>query len=262
MNRHRQQPLRPETPSSQTSAAQAIPLATSAALSAWLLSQSFPPDMTSVGLLLLLAVGLTLLSRSPLVPALLFLTQAVVAVSESSSLRSTVTFHDQLIAGCLLILLLSLQRYLQIPEPAQLSKIRKQMAGRLRFLRQFPATRGPRTHGTMAFRSTVGGGEFLLLAVRVVAAVVIAAWLLAFVPVNLRAPDDVALIPTAHRTIKLGIILCVGVIVLNTLFNWAAWRRLPPRAARLFLDSQLTEWCGHEIRTILRLEEKRKRRRV
>jgi hypothetical protein len=244
------------------SGAQLVPLATAAVLSAWLLSQSFPPEMASGGLLLLVVVSLTLLFRAPLIPALLFLTQAVVAVSDGGSLYSTLTLQDQVIAGCLLALLLSLQRYLQIPEPPRLCDLRKQIAGQLNLLHWLSTLRRSRSFESPTFRSSAGGAEFLFLAVRVIASVVLTASLLALIPHDPHAPDDVALIPTAHRAIKLGLVFCVGIIVVNTVFNAISWRRLSPRAARLFLESQMTQWCGSEIRTILRLQDKRKRRRL
>ena len=248
----------PEALPQAADAAPVLPVAIIAAVSAWLLSQSFPPELSTIGLLLLLAVGAMLLFRSSLVPALLFLTQAVLFVSDRGSLEPVVTIEGQIVAGSLLVLLLSLLRYLQLPEPAQLRELLQQTFDRFR-LPTWLAIRREKEAAT--FQGSPGFGELLLIGFRVVAAVVFAAWLLALVPVNPEAPNDVALLPTAHRSIKLGVGFSVAVIVLNTILNSIAWRRLTPRGARLFHYLELTEWCGREIRVILRLEEKRKRRR-
>lgn len=249
---------RPEGPLQAADANSVLPLAIVAAVSAWLLSQSFPLELSTIGLLLLLAVGATLLLRSSLVPALLFLAQAVLFVSDRSSLQEVVTLEGQIVAVSLLALLLSLQRYLQLPEPARLRELLQRMFDRFR-LPSWLVIR--RERESAAFQSSAGFGELLLLGLRVIAAVVFAAWLLALVPVNPEAPNDVALLPTAHRSIKLGVGFAVAVILLNTILNSISWRRLAPRSARLFHYLELTEWCGREIRAILRLEEKRKRRR-
>jgi hypothetical protein len=248
----------PENLPQVTDANSVLPLAIVAAVSAWLLTQSFPLYLSTIGLLLLLAVGATLLLRSSLIPALLFLTQAVLFVSDRSSLQAVVTLDGQIVAASLLALLLSLQRYLQLPEPARLRELLEQTFDRFK-LPNWLIIR--RKKETTTFRSSAGFAELLLIGLRVIAAVVFAAWLLALVPVNPEAPNDVALRPTAHRSIKLGVSFAVAVIVLNTILNSIAWRRLTPRCARLFHYLELTEWCGREIRAILRLEEKHKRRR-
>lgn len=248
----------PENLPQVTDANAVLSLAIVAAVSAWLLTQSFPLYLSTIGPLLLLAVGATLLLRSSLVPALLFLTQAVLFVSDRSSLEPVVTIEGQIVAGSLLVLLLSLQRYLQLPEPTRLRELLQQAFDRFR-LPSWLVMRREKEPAT--FQGSAGFGEVLLIGFRVVAAVVFAAWLLALVPVNPEAPSDVALLPTAHRSIKLGVGITVAVIVLNTILNSIAWRRLTPRGARLFHYLELTEWCGREIRAILRLEEKRKRRR-
>lgn len=235
-----------------------VPLAIAAALSAWLLSLTFPPGLGIAGVLLLLTVCSTLLFRSTLVPALLFLTQGVLFVTDQRSLRSVVTTEDQVIAGSLLVLLLSILRYLQIPEPPRLRDLLGQISERLR-LPGWLAIR--RTKQPVTFHSSVRAGELLLIGVRVIGAVVIATWLLSLVPNNPQAPNDVALKPTAQRAITLALGFAIVVIVFNTLANSVAWRRLSRRAARLFQHSVLTEWCGREIHTILRLQEKQKRRR-
>lgn len=241
-----------------TGSAPIVPLAIVAAGSAWLLSLSFPLELGIAGVLLLLTVCSALVFRSALIPALLFLTQAVFFVTDQSSLRSTVTFDDQLIAGSLLVLLLSLQRYLQLPEPPRLRELLQQISDRLRLPNWLSFHRASEP---VAFHSSVGTGELLLIGVRAIGAVVIASWLLTLVPNNPQAPEDVALIPTAQRTIRLGLGFAIVVILFNTLANSAAWRRLSPRAARLVQYSTLTEWCGRDIHTILRLKEKQKRRR-
>ena len=252
------QKLSHETPATATGTAPAIPLAIAAALSAWLLSLTFPPGLGIAGLLLLLTVCSALLFRSTLVPALLFLTQAVLFAADHSSLSSVLTVEDQFIAGSLLALLLSILRYLQLPEPTRLRDALRQIPDRLRLPRWL---RPRRTKEPVAFHSSVGAGELVLIGARVIGAVVVATWLLRLVPNNLRAPNDVALIPTAQRTIRLALGFAILVIAFNTLANSVAWRRLSPRAARLFQHSVLAEWCGREIHTIMRLQEKHKRRR-
>lgn len=250
---------RQATPLPAAHVAPVVPLAITAALSAWVLSRSFPPELEIAGLLLLLIVGSTLLVRSTLIPALLFLTQLVMAATEQGSLRHHVESRDQIIAGSLLALLLSSQRYLQVPEPARLKRLLKQFSDRLP--RWLSLSRSPTTPEQTTFHASSPASDILLIGMRAMAAVIVATLLLELVPNNLRAPDDVGLIPTAQRTIKLSLGIAVAVILINTLFNSVAWRRVSPRAARLFLHSELTEWCGREIRTILRLEEKQKRRR-
>lgn len=252
-------PLQRTPPSSTVTA---VPLMTAAVLSAWTLSQSFPPEVPLAGLLMMLMVGTMLLLHSPLTAALLFLSQLVFAVTERGSLDATVTFYDQIIAGSLLLMLMSLQRYLQRPQPVAVRRTLEQVSSRLRLPRWLRLAPAAPTGSDPACLDQHAVRETMALGVRVTAAVVLAAWLLTGVPIDLRAPDDVGLIPTAQRTIRLTITIALVTVVANTLFNGLAWRRLTPKAARLFHQATLTDWCGRELRTILRLQEKKKRRRT
>ncbi|MBI1311879.1 hypothetical protein GC176_11350 [bacterium] len=249
-----------ETQASPVPGSAIVPLATAAALSAWLLSRGFPSELTIAGLLLLLIVFSTLLFRSALIPAGMFLTQLVLTVTERSSLHDRVDLWDQVTACSLLVLLLSTQRYLLLPEPAALTQWRQQLAETLRVPRWLRLSRRSPSTDQIAWRRSPHVSEFLQMAIRVALAVVVATWLLGLVPNNLRAADDVGLIPTAQRAIRLSLGFAVVTIVFNTLINAAAWRRLPLRAARLFLRAELSDWCGSEVRSILRVEEKHKRR--
>ncbi len=250
-----------DSPAQATSVVAIVPLAVAASLSAFLLTTRFPPGGELVSLLILMMVAAVLLARSMLIPLLLFLVQVVLFVTESGSLHHTIDAGDKTVVGCLLVLLLSTLRYLQLPEPAASMRLRRQIREELHIPHWLKLTRATSPEDSTTWHSGPPSSEFLLIGVRVLLAVFMATWLLEFVPHNPQAPDDVALIPTAQRMIRLGLGFVIATIAIRTVLNSAAWRRMSPTAARLFLKTEVSAWCGRELQSVLRQEEKHKRRR-
>ncbi|MHC4880104.1 MAG: hypothetical protein ACYTGL_26945 [Planctomycetota bacterium] len=262
MTRHLKPLTQQSGPTAPTTSVPAvIPLAVAASLSAFLLSRGFPPGLEVASLLLLTMVAAVLLARSMLVPLLLFLVQLVLFAAEFSALRHSIDALDRIVAGCLLVLLLSTLRYLQLPEPAALIRFCTEVREALHIPSWLKLTRTTASEDATTWHSSPASSEFLLIGVRVLIAVLLASWLLEFVPNNPQAPADVALIPTAQRTIRLGLSFVIATIAIRTILNSAAWRRMSPAAARLFLKTELSAWCGRELQSVMRQEERQKRGR-
>ena len=233
-------------------------------VAAILIALRFPPSNFRIFLLFTACVALQFTLRMCTATAMLLLIQAALFFADRQRFfGSTHSSGEILIAGAVVLLLMSSGRFLTLGVPlipwnatlrTTLDRIWK------RFVLSRPQT-VDRTRLDARCPSSFRTTEVFTAVLRVGFAVFVATELLEFVPLDPNAPDYARLVPPALRAILIGLGLLAASVSFNTILSVLSWRRITPGEARVYLNSQLSQECHREISAVFNYEQHDRRRR-
>ncbi|NQV23359.1 MAG: hypothetical protein HQ518_03235 [Rhodopirellula sp.] len=226
-----------------------------AALSGLFVSLWFSPNDSVITVLIAVFFALMFGVRFWSVALIFLMVQAGLFLAEPGSVGAYADSPgSSLLAGSVLALLISGSRYLTLtssPSSYPLSN-RSSIKVALQHARRAPRKSFRRFGVLPRDAVTVGSFELFTMLARIVISVAAVSMLLAIVPLDPAAPENARLIPTAVRTITLGIILLLICVLGNALMNVLAWRKPSPSEASFFLRSELSKWIHREVSAVSR----------
>lgn len=95
--------------------------------------------------------------------------------------------------------------------------------------------------------------------VRIVLAVVAAALILSYFPLDPYSGASYGILPTATRAIEVGVALVAALVILYTVIESIAWHFLSPAAARMFLRGELNRELRADLVRIARYRFKKRK---
>lgn len=104
--------------------------------------------------------------------------------------------------------------------------------------------------------------ELITGAIRIVAAVIVAAAILSAFPLDPRAGQRTGIIPTVSRTVELAATLTIAAIVIHFVIDTFCWRFLSRRQARMFLRREVTSDYAADLGRMARYQIKGRKKRI